>query len=175
MRNPFKIVDSRQVYENPWIRLREDRVIRPDGTPGLFGVIDLRPGSSVLPIDDESNVWLVREYKYAVGRPSLEVVSGGQDEGETPLQTAQRALREEAGLTADQWTDLGKIDPLTTMLSSANYLFLARGLQSATREPDGGEVIDTVKLPFIEAVEMVMRSEITHAASCAVLLKAAYL
>src|SRR5215471_2564392 len=95
---PYTVLSSEARYRNRWIALREDRVIRPGGSEGLFGVVEMASGSSVLAIDADSNVFLVCEYKYAIGRDSLEVVSGAMDDGETPLVAAQRELREETGL-----------------------------------------------------------------------------
>src|SRR5690348_15777215 len=111
MNNPFAITDTREVYKNRWIAVREDKVIRPDGQPGVFGVVHMVAGASVLPMTDSGTVWLVREYKYAIERPSLEVISGGVEEDETPLECAKRELQEEVGLIAAHWDDLGRLDP----------------------------------------------------------------
>src|SRR5215831_8696618 len=89
---PYTVLASEPRYRNRWIALREDRVIRPGGGDGLFGVVEMTSGSSVLAIDADDPVFLVREYKYAIGRDSLEVVSGAMDDGETPLAAAQREL-----------------------------------------------------------------------------------
>ncbi|MBI1786016.1 MAG: NUDIX hydrolase [Acidobacteria bacterium] len=170
---PYRLATSREVYRNPWIRVREDRVIRPDGSSGLFGVMEGKTGASVLALNDLHEVYLIREYKHAVARHSLEVMSGGLEPGESPLDAARRELKEEAGLTASEWTELGMIDPFTTFVNAPNYLFLARGIQEGEQSPDHGEVLEVVKTPFSRAVEMVMRGEITHGASCVAILKAA--
>lgn len=168
---PFKLASTRPVYQNPWIRVREDRVIRPDGQPGVFGVVEMVPGVSVVAIDDQGRVALVEEYKYAVGRETLEVVSGAMEPGESPFAAAQRELREELGREASAWSDLGSIDPFTTVIRSPNRLFLARHLRPAAGRPDAGERLRIVWLPFQTAVERVMAGTITHAASCVALLK----
>jgi 8-oxo-dGTP pyrophosphatase MutT (NUDIX family) len=170
--NPYRLTSRKEIYSNPWIRVREDHVIRPNGTAGMFGVVEVKPGASVLAMEGDGSVYLIKEYKYGVGRESVEVMSGGIEEGETPLDTARRELREELGLTAREYTDLGMIDPFTTAAQSPNYLFLARGLERCESEPDEGEFLEIVRVPFARAVEMAMASEITHAASCAVILKA---
>jgi ADP-ribose pyrophosphatase len=155
------------------IRIREDQVIRPSGTQAAYTVIDIKQGSTVLPIGDDGQVSLVREFKYGVGRPSLELVSGGIDTGETPLDAAKRELREEAGLLASEWIDMGFIDPFTSFLHSPNYLFIARGLSQTTCQPDDGEYLEVVCMPFEKAHEMALGGEITHGASVVLLLKAA--
>jgi ADP-ribose pyrophosphatase len=94
------------------------------------------------------------------------------EEGETPLAAAQRELREELGFIAREWVELGSVDPFTTQLVSPNYQFLALGLDRVSQEPDEAEVIERVRMKLSEAVQMVMRGEITHAPSCTLLLKA---
>ena len=172
---PYTVLSSEPRYSNRWMAVREDRVIRPGGTEGLFGVVEMVAGSSVLAVDGENHVHLVREYKYALGRDSLEVISGGVDEGETPVAAAQRELREEAGLLATEWHELGAVDPFTTAIRCRNHLFLARGLSHTDTDLDDGEELTLVKLPFDAALQMVLAGEISHAASCILILRAARL
>jgi ADP-ribose pyrophosphatase len=157
------------------MRVREDQVIRPGGSVGFFGVVDMVSGSSVLAIDGNDEVYLVREYKYAVGRDSLEVVSGAIDAGETPLAAAKRELREEAGLIAAEWQEIGTVDPFTTAIRCTNHLFLAKGLSQTPAEPDDGEEITLVRVPLGIALNMVLTGEITHASSCILILRTARL
>jgi 8-oxo-dGTP pyrophosphatase MutT (NUDIX family) len=157
------------------MRVREDEVIRPGGSVGFFGVVDMVGGSSVLAVDGNDEVYLVREYKYAVGRDSLEVVSGAIDAGETALDAAKRELREEAGLIAAEWQELGTVDPFTTAIRCTNHLFLAKGLSPTPADPDDGEEITIVRVPIEAALNMVLAGEITHASSCILILRAARL
>ena len=170
---PFTLQSTKEVYRSPWLQLREDKVLRPDGAPGVFGVITMREGSSVLPLDDKGQVYLVREFKYGIGEYSLEVISGGFNKDETPLAAAQRELAEETGLSATDWIDLGCVHPFTTVVYSPNHVFLARGLQRGQDRPDPGEQLSVEKLPFSQALDLVMAGKIIHAASCVVILKAA--
>ena len=170
---PWQIVHEELIYADPWVRLRKDDVIRPDGLPGIHTVINLKPGVSVLALDEQRNVYLTEEFHYGVGRVTLEVVSGGCEATEEPLTTARRELREELGIEAAQWDDLGACDPFTANVVSPTRLFLARGLQFGPPALEGTERIRCVRMPLAEAVARVMDSRITHAPSCLVILKAA--
>jgi ADP-ribose pyrophosphatase len=168
----FELTSTQIVYTNNWISVSEDRVIRPDGQPGIFGVVTMREGVSVLAYDTSGNVTLVNEFKYAIGRHTVEAVSGGMDQGELPLETAKRELEEELGLIARKWTYLGLIDPFTSVIKSPNHLFLAENLIKGKTNPDSGEVVEPLKMPLATAVEMVLESKITHGATCTLILKA---
>lgn len=168
-KGPYEVISSSQVYKNPWIEVREDKVLGPDGKQGTFGVIDYGSGVSIVALDSRKNIYLVREYYYAIEQYGLQVPSGGIDEKETPLETAKRELKEETGITAKKWAELGFTNPLTMILKSPAYLFLAFNLE------DNGIVekgIEIVKTPFDKAYEMVLSSEINHAPSCLAIMKA---
>lgn len=172
-KGPFEVVSSRHIYTNPWITVREDVVVRPGGTNSVFGVVDLMAGSSILALTDECEVYLAKEYKYGLQNYSIETVSGGVEAGETPLQTAIRELREEFGLEAREWINLGTIYPFTNVINSASHLFLALGVAvKYDPKPDPGEHIETLKLPLEQVVDMVMRGEIVNGSACTLILKA---
>lgn len=171
-KNPYDLLSSKEVYRNPWIRVREDRVKNPDGSDGVFGVVDGKPGSTVLAVNALGEAHLIREFKYGIGRWSTEAVSGGIEPGETPLEAARRELREETGLTAAEWHELGTVDPFTAVVKCPNYLFLALGTEEGQNSPDSGELIECFRVPFSGALQMVIDGQITHSASCVVILKA---
>ena len=106
---PWKIKETDDVYQDRFIKVRLDQVIRPDGKDGQHVVVDIKPGVCVLAMDDEKNVYLTSEFHYGVGRYSLEAVSGGIEPGEDPDLTAQRELQEEIGLEAAHWEHLSFI------------------------------------------------------------------
>jgi len=172
---PWQIVSSREVYRDAWIALRRDEVVRPDGRPGHHCVLDLKPGVCVLALDEQQVVHLTDEFHYAVGRRSLEAVSGGSDPGESPEQTAQRELAEELGIVATEFTSLGSVDPFTTIVSSPTALFLARGLTFGAAAPEGTERITRVALPIADALAQVLDGRISHAPTCVAVLKTARL
>jgi ADP-ribose pyrophosphatase len=168
---PWKITRSKQVYQDPWLTLRLDEVIRPDGRPGSHVVVAIKPGVSVLPLDDAGFVYLTDEFHYAVGRNTLEVVSGGIDPGEDALTTARRELAEELGITAARWTPLGVVDPFTSTVTSPTQLFPAEGLTFGEHSREGTELIRSVGLSLLDAVAAVQDGRISHVPSAVVILK----
>jgi ADP-ribose pyrophosphatase len=170
-RGPWKIVQSREIYRDPWIGVRVDDVIRPDGKPGIHSIIDIKPGVCVLALDAEGNVYFTEEFHYAVGRVTLEGVSGGIETGESPLETAQRELREELGIHAGKWRELGVVDPFTANVVSPTRLFLAQDLTFTETKHEGTELIRCVRVPIDEAMRMLEDGQITHGPTCVLLLK----
>ena len=171
-KNLWTITDSRIVYKNPWISVKEDKVVRPDGKDGIFGVVEMKPGVSVLPIDNEGNVYLTKEYHYAVERETIEAISGGIDNEEDNIEAAKRELKEETGIIASEFIDLGVVDPFTTVVVSPNYMYLAKGLEFSEANPEGTENIKIVKVSIQKAIQWVLESKITHGATTTLILKA---
>lgn len=168
-KGPFTITESKQIYKNPWIEVQEDKVIRPDGKEGIFATVDFGSGVSVVALDSENNIHLIKEFYYVLKEYGTQTPSGGIDPNETPLQAAQKELLEETGLVANKWQELGMTHPFTNIIKSPTYLFLAQDLEKK-QEPEKG--IELIKIPFPKAVEMVLSSEITHSPSCVAMLKA---
>src|ERR687890_1606450 len=107
-KNPWRKISSREVYENPWIRVREDEVLRPDGEPGIYGVVHFKNVAvGVLAVEGDE-LYLVGQYRYTLDRYSWEIPEGGCPEGEEPLDAARRELEEETGLRARCWEKLGE-------------------------------------------------------------------
>ena len=173
MAQHIQLKSSREVYRGRLVHLREDSVVLPRGSEATYERVEIKHGASVLALEDDGHVWLVKEWKYAVSRWSIEVVSGGIEPGEDALTTAKRELREEAGLAARDWLPLGFVDPFTTMLYCPNHLFVARGLSAVPREPEEAETyMEPMRVPIEQAERMALRGEITHATSCVLIFKA---
>ena len=174
--NPWTTIVSRIAYENAWIRVREDQVIRPDGEPGVYGVVEIRPSVGLVAIDDRDRVVLVGQWRYSVNRYSWEVPRGGSHPGEMDmLEVAKRELAEEAGVRAAHWQELGPVDVCNGVADDVQTLFLATELTGTDMRLDPEEDITVEWHPFEEAVRMVMDGRITEVCSMAAILKVAML
>lgn len=167
---PWKVLSKEEKYKNPWMTVTEERVIHPDGKPGLFGIVSKRDGVAVLPIDGDK-LYLVNQFRYAWNTNSIEVVCGLTDPGETPEDAARRELQEELGLKAKTLIPLGKIKPLGIMRNTS-HLFLAMDLTQTETEREGSEVIEEYVTTLPEAVQKVMNSEIVHWSTVVLIFKA---
>lgn len=168
-------VSSRTVFAGRLLHVYEDTVRMPDGALKTREYIRHRGAACVLPLTEEGEVYLVRQFRYPFRTVLTEVPAGKVDAGETHLETAKRELKEETGLVADEWTDLGGL--YTSVAYSDEYIgvFLARGLHQDEQTPDEGEFVDVVRKPLSELVEMVMRGELPDPKTQLAILKAARL
>jgi 8-oxo-dGTP pyrophosphatase MutT (NUDIX family) len=164
--NPWQTLASRDVYENNWISLREDSVIRPDGEPGIYGVVHFRNiAVGVLAIDEDDYIYLVGQYRYTLDLYSWEIPEGGCPEGEEPLAAAQRELEEETGLRAREWKRLGEAHLSNSATDELAVWYLAQGLTQGEHNPEGTEKLKVLRVPFQEALGMVLKGDITDALS----------
>lgn len=170
---PWTINSSQHIYGDAWINIQVDQVTRPDGLPGTYSTVQLKPGVCVIAVDEQRQVHLTREFHYAVGRFTLEGVSGGIEAGESAELAAERELAEELGLVAGKWTRLGQVDPFTSAIASTVDLYLAQDLNQCDTAPEGTEQIEHVVMSLEQALELVRRSEISHAPTCVALLRIA--
>lgn len=169
---PWTIRRTREVYSHGLITVNEDEVTKADGSHGTYATARLKDGVGVLAVDDDEHAYFAREFRYAIGRESVEIVGGGVEEGESAEEAARRELREELGIEAEEFVGLGTIQPVTSLVNSASTLFLARGLRFEGKDEDAGEVIRTVKMPLREAAARALSGEIFHSTTCVLILRA---
>ncbi len=168
---PWQRTSSRPVYENPWFRVREDQVIRPDGSRGIYGVVELPEYAGVVAVDDHGRVALVRQWRYLYGETTLEVPAGNAAPTDTsPIDAAQRELLEETGLAASTWVSLGRIR--YSAVTNVGHLFLARNLSERARPKSNDDWTELIWLDYSEAISLVLKGEITESTSLGALMKA---
>ncbi len=167
-------LDSKTVYDNPWITVFEDRVIHPGGGEIDYGVVHFKNVAvAIVPLDEEGNTWLVGQQRYTLGAYSWELPMGGAPSDEEPLAAARRELKEETGLTAKSWSQIMRLHTSNSITDEEGIVFVARNLDQGEPDFDDDEDLQIRKLPLSEAIAMVERGEITDAISVAALLRIA--
>lgn len=162
----WRRLTRRVAYENPWIKLYHDEVVRPDGNPGIYGLIHYaNVAVGVVALDDDDRVVLVEQHRYTFDRPSLEIPEGGAPHDEPPLDGARRELREETGVEARTWRVLARADLSNSISDETAVLYLATGLTLGVADPEGTEDLTLSWVPFAEALAMTVDGRITDAIS----------
>ncbi|WP_114789397.1 NUDIX hydrolase [Niabella yanshanensis] len=166
--NPWKVTGKKEVYSNPWISLTEFDVVNPGGGKGIYGKVHFKNAAiGVIALDEDLNTYLVGQYRFVLDAYSWEIPEGGcPEDQETYLEAAQRELLEEAGLTADNWTELLRFHLSNSVCDEHGIIFLARKLKQGLASPEETEQdMRSKKVPFSEAVAMVNDGRITDSIS----------
>jgi len=177
IKNPWTTLSGEAKYDNKWINVTEYQVLNPAGGRGIYGKVHMKNKAiGVIALDKNHNIWLVGQYRYTLDEFSWEIPEGGGPLNESPLESAKRELQEETGITAQKWTKLMRIHLSNSVTDEEGFVFLAEDLtfgESALEETESD--LKTMKIPLKEALEKVMRSEITDSMSMAGLLMVARL
>jgi 8-oxo-dGTP pyrophosphatase MutT (NUDIX family) len=173
-RNPWRTLTVREVYDNAWIRVTAEDVIKPSGDPGIYGKVSFKNlACGIIPLADNGDIWLVGQHRYPLDLYSWEIPMGGVPRGEDALAGARRELKEETGLIAGRWQQLLECHLSNSITDEAGVVFLAEALTEG--EPEFGDTEDLCirRLPFGEAFNMVLGGEITDLLSMAGILRLA--
>lgn len=169
------MLESKEIFNGRVIRVTLDKVQLEDGATSTREVVHHHGGACVLPVDADGNVTMVRQFRYALGEELWELPAGKLEAGEDPFEAAKRELSEECGLTADTYTELGVVYPTVGYDSERIYLWAAEGLHTVGQHLDAGEFLDVVKMPFAQALGLVMDGTIKDSKTQIALLKYAQL
>lgn len=173
--NTWHTLSTRNIYENPWIKVEEDQIINPGGKAGIYGkVLFKNKAIGILAIDNEGFIYLVGQFRYPLNEYSWEIPEGGCPIGEeNPIEAAKRELKEETGLIAEKWSLLNRIHTSNSVTDEEGFIFLAENLSQHSAEPEETEDLKVKKVLLSYAVQMVLKSEITDSISMAAILIAA--
>ena len=177
MQNKWKTLSTEDVYDNPWIKLEEHQVINPGGGRGIYGKIHFKNTAiGVIALDKDDNIWLVGQHRYPLNEWSWEIPEGGGPKGTEVLESAKRELKEETGLVAEKWTIIQRAHLSNSVSDEEGFIFLAEELTAGDMEREDTEADMKVwKLPFREALQLVLDGKITDSLSVMGILKLCYL
>jgi 8-oxo-dGTP pyrophosphatase MutT (NUDIX family) len=153
---------SRRVaYDNPWLTVWHDEVTHPDGSDGIYGVVHFQNlAVGVLVLDEQDRTVLVGQHRYTLDEVSWEIPEGGVPAGESALEGAQRELREETGLEAATWVELGRFTLSNSITDERAVLFLATGLTHGEAAPEPSESLEVRWMPFSDVLAMTLDGRI---------------
>lgn len=173
--NPWQTLSSEEKYDNRWINVTEYQVINPAGGEGIYGKVHFKNKAiGIIAVDKDENTWLVGQWRYTLNDWSWEIPEGGGALDTEPLESARRELKEETGLVAGQWTMIQRIHLSNSVSDEEGFLFLAEELTQHENELEDTEADMKVwKLPFKEALQMVLDGKITDSLSVIGILKVA--
>lgn len=176
-KSPWKTLSTQEVYSNKWISVTAHDVINPAGGKGIYGKVHFKNKAiGIVVLDNEGNTWLVGQYRYTLHEYSWEIPEGGGPLGIDTLESAKRELLEETGITANQWKLIMRIHTSNSVTDEEAFIFLAEDLSFGENQLEETEAdLIVKKLPFSEALEMVMSGAITDSLTVAGILKVARL
>lgn len=172
--NNWQRLDTKIVYQNPYITVHEDTVVQPDGKPGQFGWVETTPAVFILAVDEHKKLVLVQQVRYVTGRTSWELPAGSTD-GLDPLEAAKTELAQEAGLRADKWVQLtSQVYPWPSRTPEYNIICMASGLHEAKHASQQADdfITETKRVTWHEAVAMVKSGEIHNGQTISALMLA---
>lgn len=164
-----------RLYDGKIIRLRRDVARLPNGGEALREVVEHPGGVSILALDAQDNVLLVRQYRYAQQQELLELPAGKREYGEDPRACGIRELEEETGYVAGRFQLLATVLPTPAYCTEVIYVYLATQLQATAQRLDADEFLSVERVPFAKAVDMVLSGELTDAKTQVGILKYAAL
>lgn len=168
----WQVVETREIYDNPWIRITEHDVVDPNGNPGLYGVVRVHGlAVGILPVDDGGMTWLVGQRRFPRGYYSWELPEGGGS-FDDPQGSAERELLEETGLKAGAWQEFLRMDLSNAITDEQAIGYIAWDLTEGAAQPEACERLELRRVPVRDAVAMALSGEIVDAFSQTMLLKA---
>ena len=159
-------LESENIFDGNLLHIKKDKVKLPNGGEAYREWVKHPGAAAVIPLTDQGEIILVRQYRYPIDEVTLEIPAGKLDvSGEDPLECAKRELSEETGYTAQEYKFLSKLATSVGFSDEVIYIYAAKGLKAGTQHTDEDEFINVVKVPLAEAMEMVLDGRINDGKS----------
>jgi len=170
---PFELIKSEIILQGRAFKIRRDHLKTPDGRETKYEIVEHGGSVVIIPVDEQGNIWFVRQYRHAAGMDLLELPAGTRDSVDEPYEEcAAREIREETGMEAGKLEDLGKFYLAPGYSTELMGVFLATNLKHNPLDPDADEFLSVEKMPVKDAIAMAERGEMPDAKSLAALLLA---
>lgn len=170
-----KNISEQTIFSGKIFSVKQRKVILENGAEQNRELVIHGGGAAVLPIDDDNNVYLIRQFRAPFEQEVLEIPAGKLEKGEDPLPAAKRELSEETGFSAKHYFDLGQMWPTVGFCSEIIHIYMATGLCAGETHPDEDEFVTLEKIPFQQAYNMCIDGTIKDGKTLVAILKAAAL
>jgi 8-oxo-dGTP pyrophosphatase MutT (NUDIX family) len=170
---PWQTLSSKVMYQNPWMKVHEDKVRMPNGKEGIYGFIEEGSGVFIIALTENNEIYLIESFRYPTQEWQWELPEGGIDPGTTPLETAKNELSEELGMIANKWTSLNKYGPSHNgFMQDVQYVFVAEDLRTGKEHRGDFEAIRATKAVSLEElVVMIQEGSLADGQSLAALMQ----
>lgn len=169
-----KTIKRETVYEGLIFDITHDTVLLENDNTAFRDVLWHNGGVCVIPVTDDNEIYLVRQFRYPFSAALLEVPAGKLEKGEAPEICGKRELLEETGFTCEEFIYLGEMLPTPAYNSEITHMYMAKGLKFSQQSLDEDEFLDVKKMSLSEAVELVMNGTIRDGKTQIAILKAQY-
>ncbi|MBE6845168.1 MAG: NUDIX hydrolase [Ruminococcus sp.] len=170
-----KTISSQEIFDGKVFRVTKDMALLENGSEAVREVVHHSGGVTVIPITDNNEIIMVRQYRYAADKILLEIPAGKLEKGESHYDAGKRELLEETGCTCSEYKYLGELLPTPAYVTEVIHMYMAEGLEYSEQHLDEDEFLDVVKIPLEKAVEMVLSGEIKDSKTQIGVLKAYHL
>ncbi|HTU82211.1 MAG TPA: NUDIX hydrolase [Candidatus Acidoferrales bacterium] len=168
--DPYERLRKRRIYANAWLAVDVHDIVHAGGVPGEHVVL-VTPDPCAVVVEDGDGLIFAVQPRFAAGRRAIEIVKGGRNPGETALECARRELREELGLAARSWVELGRLYEIPSVVAGPVTLFLARELDRLEAAPEPQEQIESLRMTVAEAFDAAASGAIDDAVTIAALFR----
>ena len=159
--NNWKKLTSKVVHTNPFFTVKEEEVIRPDKSRGIFYIIEQNNSVMIVPLTKSCEIYLIHLYRYPTKMYSWEVPGGAMETNDV-IGSAKKELREETGLISHDWQILGNYQAMNGCINKTGFILLAKNVVETDENKQAEEgIIRMKKVTFKTAVEMIRKGEVT--------------